>query len=103
MTISYSTSPEYQERVKRRLEESGYTGLTAFILAHSGIPKKSVEIASGAGNPCGVEGEIWLNVHAFGSTKTDIYDFNGEKIEGIKNVISKMKSYVRENYSHLLD
>ncbi|MBI4116256.1 hypothetical protein HY449_00765 [Candidatus Pacearchaeota archaeon] len=103
MTIADPTSLEYKERRRKELEESGYVGLTAFILTHPETQKKSIEIASGAGNPCGIKEEKWLNVHAFGSTKTGMYDFNGERIEGIENVASKMRNYVRENYSHLLD
>lgn len=85
----------------RRPPNPDLVGLTALIITDLGTSQKQISIAD-RGGPCGLPEEKWLPVHASGSLKTGIYNFNGEEIEGRENAVSRMKDYVRINYPTLL-
>jgi len=96
-------TPVQISELKRELKEreAENINLSALIYTNRETSKKSLQIVMGGG-PCGIEEEKWLAIHAHGNTRTDIYHFNGEEIKGKEEVISRMKKYVTENYSHLL-
>lgn len=102
IVIIYPRKPELITEREREEEEQGLVQLSAVITTRPKSLEKSISIVEGDG-PYGVPGEIWLGAMASGSTVTDIYLFNGEEIRGRDNVDSKIKEYVRKNYSHLLN
>jgi len=87
--------------LRNRKPREGFVRLSAVIITNQQTLEKSVSIVEGGG-PCGILEEKWFGVIAFGSTKTDTYKFNGQRIKGRENVVSRMKEYVTSNYSHFL-